>query len=439
MRIFSYIVLLSLPFLLVLHPAAAQPRAVVSTATIDTIIVSTDGSTEPYVILNEMTLKQGMGTTPQAIEYDRNRIYSLGLFTNVNILFDSLRAPRILYVVVTERWHLFPVPIFGFRYGDPKKIYFGAGVLHNNFRGRNQKLYGALVLGYDPSIDLSFVDPLVDRESKLSFGCNFGFQRVRNRSEIEAQETGQFDEEHYDINASLGKRLSLFESIGLTLGYTAVSVSEYQPHRTLSSDGVDRFGYAMVSVRRDTRDLGEYPSRGALVSGYISKYGFGEAVVNFARYGIDLRSYIPLPASVTLVGRFYGSIVSGGEVPTYSHVYLGYSERVRGFFTTVFEGEDILGATLELRYPLLAQQTFFMSAIPLPPEFAVWRFGISLALFADAGTTWYRGDNLSLSSLASGYGAGVHFLLPYSVIVRVEYAFNKYGEGQFILDFRWPI
>ena len=66
----------------------------------------------------------------------------------------------------------------------------------------------------------------------------------------------------------------------------------------------------------------------------------------------------------------------------------------------------------------------------------MWRFGVSLELFADAGTTWFRRDKLTLSSFASGYGVGVVFLLPYDFVVRTEYALNEYGKAQFVLDAR---
>jgi hypothetical protein len=61
---------------------------------------------------------------------------------------------------------------------------------------------------------------------------------------------------------------------------------------------------------------------------------------------------------------------------------------------------------------------------------------VSLAIFADAGATWYRHQALTFNSFASGYGGGIHFLLPYSIVARVEYAWNEYRRGQFILDLR---
>jgi hypothetical protein len=123
-------------------------------------------------------------------------------------------------------------------------------------------------------------------------------------------------------------------------------------------------------------------------------------------------------------------------VPTYARSYFGYGERIRGHFKTVFEGENIAGTALELRWPLLPPRVIHFSAIPLPPEFAIWRFGISVAVFADAGLTWFRGQTLTLRDVASGYGGGIHFLLPYDWVVRTEYAWNQFGKGQFIVDFR---
>ena len=94
---------------------------------------------------------------------------------------------------------------------------------------------------------------------------------------------------------------------------------------------------------------------------------------------------------------------------------------------------------MELRYALLEAKTIRFSAIPLPDEFSVWRFGVSLALFTDTGLAWFRGDKVHFDSFASGYGGGVHFLLPYGVILRTEYAWNDHRIGQFIIDFRGAI
>lgn len=403
---------------------------------IDTIIIAGNEKTRDYVILDEMHLKPGMSATPALIEFDRSRIYSLGLFTRVDIFSDSLEGKNFLFVDVAERWYIIPVPVFGFRDGDPKKPFYGAAVRHNNFQGRNQRLVAAVVFGYNPSLALGFNDPLIDRERQLYCSAALSYSRVRNRSE-RAATSGDFDEHHYDINGTLGRRFSLFETSGLNAGYQIVRIDDYEPGRTVSTDGTDRFLYATIDYTYDSRDLREYPSQGRLISGYVSKIGFGESHVNFARFGAEIRSYTPLPLDLTFAARMFGTIVSGGTVPTYSRAYFGYGERIRGYYRTVFEGENLFGTTIELRYPILPSRTIHMTSLPLlPEEFAVWRFGISLALFADAGVEWFRGDKLQFNSFHSGYGVGINFLLPYSYVARTAYARNEYGKGEFIIDLR---
>jgi hypothetical protein len=71
---------------------------------------------------------------------------------------------------------------------------------------------------------------------------------------------------------------------------------------------------------------------------------------------------------------------------------------------------------------------------PLPDGFNLWRFGIGAAIFADAGTAWFRETKFSVADLAKGYGGGIHLLLPYSTVLRLEYAWNELRRGEFIFD-----
>jgi outer membrane protein assembly factor BamA len=406
---------------------------------IDSILVLGNKKTKEFVILDEMTLTPGKVYTEEAARFDRERIYSLGLFTRVDLEYQRIDSTGFLIVDVNERWYLIPFPIFGFRDGDPKRPYYGAGLLHNNFRGVNQKIYGAFALGSDPSANLQFSDPLIDREDRLSFAIGLSTSKIRNKSVEQAALTGDFDERHYDAHVQLGKRFDLYTAASVWLGYGAVQVSEYQPGRTASPTGKDNTIYASLDYTYDSRDLREYASRGSFVGLIVTKYGFGESDLDYTRFGSDFRTYAPLPLDLTFAARAYASVVAGGMLPTYAHQYMGYNEKLRGYYGTVLEGEDIAGATLELRYPLLRAITINVSSLPIPQEFSIWRFGIIAALFADAGTTWHRGDELKLGSFYSGYGAGFHFLLPYGYIARVEAAVNEYGKSQIIFDLRGSI
>jgi len=152
-----------------------------------------------------------------------------------------------------------------------------------------------------------------------------------------------------------------------------------------------------------------------------------------------VRRYEPILGDVTFVARAYGSLVFGGEVPLYGLAYLGYAERVRGYFGDVFEGENVALASAEFRIPIVSPTVLQLKGLPIPKEFAFWRVGLGLTVFGDVGTTWVRGESMTFSSLRSGYGAGLDFILPYSLMVRVSYAFNDRGRGEFIFDLRKAI
>jgi len=406
---------------------------------VDSVVIWGNKHTREYVIRNEMSILAHSQFTPDMLEFDRKRIYSLGLFTNVDLYLDTLAGKSILRVLVEERWYIFPVPLVGFRDGDVKRAYYGAGLYHTNFQGRNQKLFGSVVFGADPSAQISFSDPLINHEERVSFGAQLSFSRKRNRSEVEAAVTGDFDELHYGGSASTGKRFDLYNSAGISAGYNVVEISSYRQGRTVSANGIDRYVFVNLYYSYDSRDLAEYPTQGSYIGAYVTKYGLGTSEVDFSRYGLDLRKYVSLPLSLTLAARLTGGFAAGSKVPTYAHAYLGYADRVRGYFTTIFEGDHVVNSTVELRFPLLPPRVFRVNNPILPDEFSVWRFGIGLALFADAGTTWYRGQAVGLASIISGYGGGLDFMFPYGLIMRADYAWNNLGKGQFVLDFRRAI
>ncbi len=409
------------------------PPPVLSFGVIDTVLITGNEKTREYVILDEMVLRRGSEATQQAIEFDRNRVYRLGLFTRVDMWCEAIGGKLALKVDVSERWYIIPLPVFGFAEGDVKKPFYGGGVLYNNFQGKNQKLFGLVTFGYNPSLTLSFQNPQISRENKLSFSTSLSYSKIRNKSEIESAVSGDFDEQHYNVNAGLGKRMNLYENLGISLGYQIVEVDQFREGRTVSTDGRDAFLLSTLHYATDSRDLREYPSHGFFLYIAATKYGFGESDVNFTRFNMDTRVYVSALSRIVFAVRTHGTIVSGGEVPTYARAYFGYSERIRGHYTTVLEGENLTGVSAELRYILLTPQIIHFTLIDLPEEFSVWRFGINLALFGDTGVTWFRGEPVTFSSLSTGYGAGVNFLLPYDIVIRTEYAWNEVREGQFIL------
>lgn len=407
-------------------PPAAPPI-------VDEVLVTGNDKTKAFVILREMSLKPGEEVTQERLDYDRERIYSLRLFNRVQVSAHASAPGKAKIVVeVNERWYIFPFPILGVRDRDWGKVFYGAGAVHNNFRGRNEKLFASVVLGYDPAFSLFYRNSFLDEDGDWFLDGRTSYSRVRNRSPEVERLFGEYEERHFSVTANLGRRIGRHHSAWVTAGFRLVHVPNENMVTTISGDGRDQFPLAGAGYMYDTRDLQEYPSRGSMVGVSVTKYGAPGRDLDYFRFATDFRHFAPLPGGLTLGGRLFTDHAGGGRIPSYSRVYFGYRERIRGHFDIVAEGENIAGATAELHIPLLEPRYLKMDL--LPDAFNLWRFGVGAALFADAGTAWFRDGAFSTGSLAKGYGGGIHFLLPYSAVLRIEYAWNERREGELIID-----
>ena len=402
-----------------------------SSLVVSKIVVTGNETTQEHVILREMSLKVGSPLTAEALEADQKRIYSLELFNKVDVDYSAEGYEATVYVRVSERWYIFPFPVLGFKYRDIKKLYYGAGIIHENFRGRNEKIFGSFALGFDRWVNLTYQNPKLTDDDDIFFRGEVSYSHVQNQNVSQ----GLYDQRVLSAGTYLGKRFGLYNTLLGYVGYDDWIVSEPGEGRTASPTGRDRYVSVGLQYTLDARDLREYPTAGHLVILSATKIGVGHNDVDLFRYQADLRDYYPLGDGMALCGRVYGSFLSGGVVPAYLHAYFGYHERLRGYFSTVLEGEDMVGANAELRVPILKPRYHTVSASFLPPEFRVWRFGLYAGAFADAGAIWYRTSSMVKAPWHSGCGAGLHFLLPYSIVVRTEYAVNQLGKGQFVLDF----
>jgi outer membrane protein assembly factor BamA len=204
-------------------------------------------------------------------------------------------------------------------------------------------------------------------------------------------------------------------------------------YRTASTDGRDLFLSASLQFVSDRRNLREYPTDGLYLSLIAVKDGFGGSPVDIFQLGFDVRHYDELVDEVTLASRAFGRFLTGGVIPSYRHSFFGYQERLRGWFSDVREGEQRLGGSLELRTPILSPRYYEASFIPIP-QFNVLRYGLYVGAFIDAGTVWYRSQPFSTVPWWGGAGFGLHFILPYGLTVRTEWAMNQRQVGELIFD-----
>jgi outer membrane protein assembly factor BamA len=408
-----------------------------STYRVGQVIYIGNELTKYYIIEQEMSLKPGALITYADLQYDINRVYSLRLFTKVHIdVLPDSGGLATLSVLVTERWFFYPFPVLGIKDRDFSKYYYGLGLAHNNVAGDNVQIYGAFALGYDPFVSINYVNPQIDPVNRIFFSFRAYYTEQRNRSLVSLAGAPNFDERRSGAEITIGRRFSLFTLITMKGEFLNLSVTDNRAGRTLSPGGRDEFYSLHTAYFYDSRDLKEYAKLGTLIGIGISKFGLFEKDVDYQRYSFDLRTFVPAGEALTVAGRVFGNFAYGGTVPNYGHTFFGYSERIRGHFNTILEGEHIAGAVLEAHIPIISPRYVRFEQIPFE-QFKDMRYALNFAFFADAGNTWHRTEPTALNRFYTGYGAGFHLLLGYSAVGRVEFAVpygSPFSKGEIILD-----
>ena len=388
--------------------------------------------TKPEIIVREITLQVGETIDLEEIEYAKSRIYSLGLFNRVEISWPPMDS-TVLLVEVDERWFLYPVPMVGIVDRNWDHWYYGLGVKHENFRGRNEKIFAGFVLGYNPWVSLSYTNPWIFGDAQFFTETGFAWSRVVNKSMASQGEGPNLGGTQYVASQALGKRIDAFRRVWLQASFNYLEVSENRSGRTVSDAGIDRYLTIGVGASHDTRNLKEYATSGIFGSVYVAKKGFGIGAVDMVTYAADVRVYKPLYKELSLGVRGFTRLSSGPGIPNYEHAFFGFSERIRGHFFEEIEGENVAGAYAELRIPIVPRFYIHLPEVPIR-QFATWKLGLYAAVFGDLGMVWDKHERPALEDMPRGYGAGLHFLLPYGFVLRVDRAWSESGRGEWILD-----
>jgi outer membrane protein assembly factor BamA len=362
----------------------------------------------------------------QLLEEDRKRIQNLRLFNRVSIAVQPEQKEVVLRVQVTEQWYIFPFPILFLNDRDWSKLSYGAGLMHNNFRGRAETLSFAFWFGYNPSIHLDYSNPWIGSSPLYLYtSLNLFIDRVRSKHFLEEQVT----EKHIGGQWTLGKRFGFHTYLSVTLGYKDV-VLDPIPQDQASIEPTYSVPYLGLGFVWDKRDLKEYPHAGWILTLWMRKMGLPSRRTDYLRWGWDVRTYLPIFRVSTLALRSYANLASG-EIPVYDRVYLGYSERIRGHFFERLQGEHVALWSLGFRFPLIPVRYYKVSDDPYLSDL---KFGVSMGFFAESGLTWSQSERFDLNRTISGFGGGIHLHLPYIDLLRLEIALNETGKAQFLVD-----
>ncbi|MBC7186842.1 MAG: BamA/TamA family outer membrane protein, partial [Calditrichaeota bacterium] len=281
-----------------------------------------------------------------------------------------------------------------------------------------------------PGYQVDFTSPWLLGRGGMFVTALVSRQRVRNLS----PQFPRFEQQVEGFSCTVGQRFGYHVHVGLTAGYRQVRVAPPRRGATISPDGVDQAPQWGLTASYDTRDLAEYPRRGWWLNLSARRVGLPGLTANYLLWGVDIRRYQPLKGQVSLAMRASGSF-SRREVAVYDRLYFGYGERIRGHFRQVAEGDSRVMLGSELRFTVIPVRYLTLKAAePLLGGYGRnLKFGLNAGIFCEAGSVWFR-QSPEQRAWWRGFGAGLHFHLPYGYVLRAEYAWDGKLHGEMILD-----
>lgn len=394
---------------------------------IDSVIIMGNEKTKDEVLLREIPFDFPDSLTLEDLQFIQNRLNNLFLFNRVEMRVVTAGRRNMLLIQVGELWYIYPVPIFFLNDREWSRVSYGFQLTHLNFRGMNEQLSVGGWLGYNPSFFLRYYNPWMGRKSRLIVSFTAFGKKVGNRF-------FDFDEQHLLVRLTVGKRLSLHRSLTSTISLRQIKLPGEYKSFSVSGDGTDLIPKLSLTYQDDHRNLIEYPTDGYFINWSISRAGFNKHQPNFWRFDFDHRLYLKLSERFSIGGRNLLRL-NRGSLPIYDRIFIGYLERIRGYFDRRMTGQNLMLQSYEMRIKLLPiKYLSWKSAPAFSPFFQNLKYGLSMGIFLDSGIVWNRKEEFSLKNQFTGYGIGLHFHLPYIYIMRLDRAWNDRGEGEWIFE-----
>ena len=404
------------------------------TVKIDSIRIEGNETTKDFIILRELTFQIGDSVSGKTLRFNRERVFSLRLFNQVEFKLEKASDKNILVILLAESWYLYPLPLFRIQDGDFKKSTYGANLSYRNFRGRNETLRAAIGFGYDPFYSFNYDNPAVNYEEGIGLLFSFAYVKSTNKSVNAKSIIGEdFTNKMYLQSISLSKIFNQFNIGFLTVGFNYVETPYAIPGITASGKNIDRIPFTGLSYIYDSRDLKQFSENGLYAFTSFFHNGFSINDISYNQFNIDFREYRKVINDLSAKWRVKYQTAFGKVVPFYDYTYLGYSDHVRGHLHDVREGKSFILTSFEMSYPILREWNFHIKIPFLPENLTSARIGIYLTSFFDTGDAFESTDKLAIKDFYYGYGLGITFLfLPYNAF-RFEYAINENGQGEFVI------
>ncbi len=423
--------------------------------------------TKEQVILRELSFEIGdvflEDDLSALFEEDKNKLTRTRLFLSIDIEYHKLSDNKVnVLIKVTERWYIFPFPIFKIHARnfndwwqnldhDFNRTSYGIKFYQYNIRGRNEKLKLQAQFGYIKDFEIRYQIPYLTKSQKNGLSMGVGYTQ-NNQIGYKTQENKQkfidFGNKAGDASFAyftFTNRPSFYTTNSFTLAYQQNNVHDsiaiLNPHYFQNNAESESYFRLKYSLKKDHRNEVSYPLRGYLLDFSINKLGLGISDdINQLQINLNYFKFFDLNKNYYLSTRIGGGLNALNNSSYKNARALGYKPNaLRGYELYVVDGQSFAlhKTTFKKRLFKTEGKLGFLKA----KQFNTIPIAVYLKTYFDWG---YVSNNNGLveqkNSLANqflyGTGLGLDIVTYYDFVLRIEYSLNNNGDTGFFINFK---
>jgi len=395
-----------------------------------TIIVGNRRTRYP-IIRRELLHKEGQPFNQGLFAEERQRLYKLGLFNDVQIEPVETYGDHSDVLVRVQEGNAGSVE-FGAGYAEYERFRGFLEVSYRNLWGMNREgLLRAEVSSLEKRYLLQYNEPWAFG-TQLPLRVYFQYND-RREINVSAKET-LYHLTRYAFTAGIERKLSSVLKSELYYEFSLVHTTDVAPDVVLTKEDVGTLAIGSVkpAIIYDTRDNPFEPEKGIL-AGASLKFAslFLLSETNFAKLEVYGSHFHKLARDVVLALSARGGVAyhlgATQELPLVERFFLGGRSTVRGF------DQDTLGPKGADGNPT-GGNVFLMGNIELRTQVGK---GIGIVPFVDVGNVWVNMKKVLLSDMRYTAGLGLRYKTPVGPL-RVDYGMKlnrETGESRGALHF----
>jgi outer membrane protein assembly factor BamA len=347
---------------------------------VDSVIFKGNEKTRDNILRRELDLHAGdtlqVAELDARLEFNRRKLNNTNLFIWVKGDYHQNKPEHIeITYEFLEQWYLLGYPIFQLadrnlnewwsKGHSFNRTIYGAHFIHNNFRGRNERLSFKAETGFTERLELGYSNPYIDPKKTLGIGAALSYTTnknlaVRTRNDtLQILSSDKILRERWSGALSFRKRIKFYDFHFAELRYSHSVVSDtirlLNPTYYYKGSNEQNFLQLTYAYSYDFRDYAPYPLRGKKLDFAYNYFGIlAQDALNYWDVRASIAYFFDLGSNFFITTSWKGKLTQENRNIPYANLQaLGYgNDNVRGYELNVIDGTNYLLSKNTFKYQL---------------------------------------------------------------------------------------